>query len=98
MKDIIAEAVRAHQGERMHAQALDAEIERYVSEYEAEKSVMDLAHRETLVAAKSEAERKRLWRAYEKRIAALQAKVLEDVAANSVTVLHETMPALMLAH
>lgn len=101
MKDvaaIIADAVRVHRGERMHAQALDVEIDRYVSEYEAEKSVMDIAHREALAAAKNEAERRRLWKAYDHRIYALQDKVLADIEAHSVTVLHEVMPAVVPAH
>jgi hypothetical protein len=101
MKDvpaIIADIIRSRRGERMHAQALDAEIDRFVAEYEAEKTVIDVAHRQALIEAHGERERAKLWRAYKKRICVLQDKVLADVEANSVSVLHDVMPAVMLAH
>ncbi len=74
---------------------LDEEINRYTSEYEKEKTVIDRELRAMLerMGETNGAERQKVWAAYQSRIRRLQGRLVAEVRDTSATVLHDVVLA-----
>jgi hypothetical protein len=82
--------------ELLYKSRLDAEVERYLDEYETEKHTLDLQMREDLTkcAKLGDAEAKALWDEYYRHIANLQEKLLANVRRTSKNVICQAATAV----
>ena len=67
----------------------DAEMDKFIALYEAEKTAIDNAFRSALARTADETEKEEMWRNYRERIRALQERTTERVRAESSTALRE---------
>ena len=89
---LIERLVHAEAMQQQYLKTVDEEINKYTAEYEKEKTVIDKEFRKTLLAADAAADTgmtDRLWAEYREKIAALQAKLLDEMKNESTTILHD---------
>lgn len=89
---LIEHLVHTEAMQQQYLKTVDEEINKFTSEYEKEKTVIDVEFRKTLLAVEVQADaglKEKLWIDYKVKIAALQSRLLDEMKNQSTTILHD---------